>query len=132
MRCIVAGSRAGFTRAQVRAAIHASGWEGTITSVLEGGAPGVDRLGREWATESCLPVLTVPADWVQHGKAAGPRRNAKMAELADALIAVWDGRSRGTKDMIDRARARGLKVFVWTGPPAVRRDPPPASLETAS
>ena len=53
-----------------------------------------------------------PADWDKHGKAAGPIRNAEMAEVADALIAFWDGQSRETKSMIDLARKKGLQVAI--------------------
>ena len=53
-----------------------------------------------------------PADWDKHGKAAGPIRNAEMAEVADALIAFWDGQSRGTANMISLAKSKGLSVAV--------------------
>jgi hypothetical protein len=35
-----------------------------------------------------------------------------MASMADALIAVWDGKSRGTKNMIETAEKMGLRVYV--------------------
>ena len=44
---------------------------------------------------------------------AGKIRNQAMADAADALVALWDGNSGGTADMIRRARAAGLKVFVY-------------------
>lgn len=53
-----------------------------------------------------------PADWNKHGKAAGPILNAEMAEVADALIAFWDGKSRGTANMIQLAKDKGLKVAI--------------------
>ena len=53
-----------------------------------------------------------PADWDKYGKRAGYLRNVQMAEYADALLAFWDGESRGTKNMIDEALSRGLKVGV--------------------
>ena len=43
---------------------------------------------------------------------AGPIRNEEMAEVSDALIAFWDGKSRGTKSMIEIARRKGLQVAV--------------------
>jgi hypothetical protein len=52
------------------------------------------------------------ADFKTYGKAGGPIRNREMAEEADALIAFWDGQSRGTKDMIEVAKKKGLKVRV--------------------
>lgn len=52
------------------------------------------------------------ADWDKHGKAAGFKRNTEMAKYADALIAFWDGKSKGTKHMIDTAKSHNLKVRV--------------------
>ena len=43
---------------------------------------------------------------------AGFERNAYMAERIDALLAIWDGRSKGTKHMIDYCRKRGLDVTI--------------------
>ena len=54
-----------------------------------------------------------PANWQLHGKAAGPRRNCEMASLgADLCLAFWDGKSRGTLDMITRATAAGIPVRI--------------------
>ena len=85
---------------------------GTITQVVSGTARGVDRLGERWAREHGIRVARFPADWLNHGTSAGFRRNQEMANYADALIALWDGQSRGTANMIDLARRRGLLVFV--------------------
>ncbi len=51
--------------------------------------------------------------WDIHGKSAGHIRNAEMADYADALIAFWDGKSRGTANMIENARKRGLKIKIF-------------------
>lgn len=54
------------------------------------------------------------ADWDTHGKAAGPIRNRVMLdEGPDILLAFWDGKSRGTKDCINAAVARGIPVNVY-------------------
>ena len=47
------------------------------------------------------------------GRSAGPLRNATMANYADALIALWDNKSRGTKNMIDVANKLGLRVSIY-------------------
>jgi hypothetical protein len=80
--------------------------------VISGHASGADSLGEKFAADHNLQCELFPADWEHHGKAAGPIRNAKMAEVADALIAFWDGQSRGTKSMIDLAKRKGLQVAV--------------------
>lgn len=110
MRTIIAGSRTVRDPACVVEAVRASGIEPSV--VLSGGARGADRLGAAWALVRQIPVEIYPADWEKHGKGAGVIRNQQMAEKAEALIAVWDGNSRGTQDMIKRALNRGLVVYV--------------------
>lgn len=111
MKTIIAGSRLITSFAIVAEAIEASGFH--ITEVVSGGAPGVDALAEKWAEQNGIPVKQFPADWDRYGRKAGPIRNQAMAEYGEALIAVWDGKSRGTRDMIRRARKHGLRVFVY-------------------
>ena len=83
-----------------------------ISEIVCGGAKGADQCGKEWAKTYEVPVKMFPADWNTHGKAAGPIRNKQMAEYADSLIAFWDGKSRGTKNMIETAKKLKLNVEV--------------------
>lgn len=71
-----------------------------ITEVVSGGARGADKLGEAYGSFISVPVTVFPAKWKQYGPAAGPIRNVEMAKYADALIAFWDGKSKGTKHMI--------------------------------
>jgi len=73
---------------------------------------GADKLGEQYAKERGYKITQFPANWNKYGKAAGPKRNQQMANYADALIAFWDGKSKGTKNMIDLAKQGGLKVNV--------------------
>jgi hypothetical protein len=110
MRTIIAGSRSITDYAIVEAAVSASGF--VVTEVLCGGAAGADELGAEWGRRNGVPVRVVPADWKRYGRAAGPKRNAEMVAQAEAVIAIWDGKSRGTADCIRRAQAAALSVYV--------------------
>lgn len=83
-----------------------------IVVVISGTARGADQMGERYARERGFQLRRFPADWEQYGKSAGHIRNAKMADNADALIAFWDGESKGTKNMIDNARRKGLAVRV--------------------
>lgn len=85
-----------------------------ITEVISGGANGVDKLGEKWAKEQNIPIKRFPANWDKYGRKAGYLRNVEMAEYSDALIAVYDGKSKGTKHMIDIAKKKRLKVFIYT------------------
>lgn len=80
--------------------------------VVCGMARGADTLGEQYAKARGYRVDYYPADWDKHGRSAGYRRNEQMAQNADALVAFWDGMSRGTKSMIDLARQYNLKVRV--------------------
>jgi hypothetical protein len=87
-----------------------------ITEVVSGGATGVDELGEAWAKAQGIPItqfLVSKADWDTYGKSAGPRRNRVMAAYGDALLAIWDGASRGTANMIAEMRSLGKPTIVW-------------------
>lgn len=112
MWVIVAGSRDITDFEVVKTAIEESGMN--ITKVVSGKARGIDTLGEKWAKLNDVPVEECPADWDRYGKSAGYVRNDEMAQIADGLIAIWDGKSKGTKHMIDLAHKEGVEVFVWT------------------
>ncbi len=72
--------------------------------IVSGCAEGADKLGEKYAAEHNLTIERFPAEWDKYGKYAGPRRNAQMARIADAVLVFWDGKSRGTKNMIENAK----------------------------
>lgn len=111
MRLIIAGSRSLYlTPSELAKVIEASGFE--ATGIISGGARGMDRSGEEYGRERGLPVEIFPADWNNWGKAAGHIRNQEMAAYGHALIAVWDGESRGTANMIAQMKRRKKPVYI--------------------
>lgn len=112
MKVIIAGSRDNITYEDVIEAINRFQSK-NITEVVSGTARGVDRFGEELAQRNSCLVKQFPADWDTYGKKAGYLRNTIMANYADALIAIWDGESRGTKHMIDEATKLGLIVSIY-------------------
>ena len=80
--------------------------------IVSGCAKGADTFGEEYAESRGLSVAKFPADWKNLGRKAGPLRNIQMAEYADAVIAFWDGQSRGTFHMMTEARKRNMPVRV--------------------
>lgn len=113
MKVIVSGSRSitSGVHACINRAIEEAGW-GAVDLVVSGGAEGVDERAEDWAKEQEIPCYILPAEWEENGKAAGAARNAKMAEIGDALIAIWDGSSKGTRDMMRKAHTEGLPIFL--------------------
>mgnify|MGYP000958348730 CR=1 FL=1 len=116
MRTIIAGSRTfrnirPVDKEEVVEAILNSNID--ITTIISGGAKGVDSLAIDIANEFGIPLEVYHARWDLYGRNAGIKRNAVMAAKAEALIAVWDGISRGTSHMIQIAKAMGLKVYIY-------------------
>ena len=80
--------------------------------IVSGHAQGADALGERYAQERGYKLTIFAADWAKYGRAAGPKRNLQMAEYANALLAYWDGKCRGTKNIIELVKEKGLKVGV--------------------
>lgn len=110
MKVIVAGSRSIEDYNIVMDAIAESSFP--LTEIVSGHAKGVDALGEKYAKENRIPLKIFEAKWRMLGKRAGYQRNIDMARYADALVAIWDGKSAGTKNMINIAKGYGLKIYV--------------------
>lgn len=86
---------------------------------ISGTAKGADVLGEQFAYTYGYEVKRFPAEWNLYGKSAGYIRNEQMAKYAVSegcygiLIAFWDGKSKGTKHMVDLAKKYGLKIKVF-------------------
>jgi hypothetical protein len=115
VRTIIAGSREGFTYDDIHTKMEQVllGDRFPVTCVFCGGARGVDTFGADYAKVMGIPVEYHIASWEIYGKRAGFMRNEFMAANADALIAFWDGKSKGTKHMIDTAMKYGLWIKIF-------------------
>lgn len=80
--------------------------------IISGGAKGADQLGERYARERFYEIKRFIPDWDGLGKKAGYVRNKEMAENANALIAFYDGESKGTRHMIDIAKEKGIPIRV--------------------
>ena len=89
-----------------------AGFAPEYMEVVSGGATGADSLGEKWADIYGFSVDKFPANWKEYGKAAGAIRNIEMAKVSDWLVAFWDGKSKGTKHMIDTALKHRLEIRV--------------------
>lgn len=83
-----------------------------ISEIVCGEARGADTLGCTYAYDNDIKVRGFPADWERYGKSAGFVRNDEMAAYADKAIIFWDGKSVGSKDMIDKMEKLGKEVRV--------------------
>lgn len=115
MKIIIAGGR-DFNNYYILEKVLNS-FKGFIDEVISGDARGADELGARWATYNNIHVNHFPADWDYYGHAAGFIRNIEMADNADALIAFWDSKSKGTEHMIKtmQLKKKPYRVFDYNG-----------------
>lgn len=112
MKIIIAGSRTISSMMIMETAIKLANFN--ITAVISGCAKGVDSYAITWAEQNGIHVYKFPAQWDTYGKKAGYLRNIRMAECAEGLIAIWDGKSKGTEHMINIAKSKNLPTFIYT------------------
>ncbi len=82
-------------------------------TIVSGAASGVDSLSARFAIENGINLVEFPADWEKWGKAAGPIRNEKIIEVSDVVLAIWDGKSPGTRSSIDIARKLKKTTVIY-------------------
>ena len=117
MRVLVCGSRDFQAGTGLFEALDMLHMEHELTLIIEGEAKGADTLAREWAEMRDIPVLKFPADWKKYGRAAGPIRNKQMLDEGkpDLVMAFPSNglkNSKGTKNMVEQARAAGITTIV--------------------
>lgn len=114
-RFLFCGSRDWTDRRPVRSAMDMLVRVHKQFLVIEGGAPGLDTLAGQIADELGLPHATMKANWPFYGRAAGPIRNRWMLDLdPDKVFAFHRDirKSKGTKDCVDEARRRKIRVSI--------------------
>lgn len=100
MRLVIAGSRTiKMTTDELAQIMDRYQLFHKVTEIISGGAQGVDLTAQKLAAEEGIEFRLEVAPWAKYGKAAGPMRNRKMALLGDALLLIWDGKSRGSANM---------------------------------
>ena len=80
------------------------------TEIVSGGAKGVDMSARDYANRHGIKLVEFLPDYNKYGKLAPLKRNLQIIDYADYLLAFWDGKSRGTKFVIDNCREIWVKV----------------------
>lgn len=114
MKVIVCGSRTIKDPEEVKKAIKDSGFK--ITELVCGEAEGPDKIAKELIQSGffgeSVPVISFKADWEKDGRGAGIIRNVKMVSYAEACIAIWDGKSKGTTHTIQETQRRGRLLYV--------------------
>lgn len=79
--------------------------------IISGTANGADKLGERYALEHGYELKRFEADWEHYGKSAGPIRNNQMAREADLVICFWNGKSKGTENLISVANKLDVELI---------------------
>ena len=88
-----------------------------VTEIVSGGARGVDTSAKEYALAHGIKLTEFLPEYGKYGRGAPLRRNITIIEYADLVLAFWDGKSRGTKYVIDNCKKRGVPVKVYVPHP---------------
>lgn len=122
LRVVVAGSRTFNNYAIVEKTLNKFIKEhpNNRITIVSGTARGADQLGEQYARDKSILLKRFPAQWEQFGKRAGFLRNIQMLDYIDTsdcdsfIIAFWDGKSNGTKQLIDNAKKRNIPYQIIT------------------
>lgn len=81
--------------------------------IVSGGAKGIDRCTKSYAEQHKIKLTEFLPDYARYGRGAPLKRNDQIIDYADVVVAFWDGKSRGTKYVIDRCNKVGKKVILY-------------------
>ena len=81
--------------------------------IISGGARGVDTCARNYAIKNGIPYREFLPDYAKYGRKAPLIRNNLIIDAADLVLVFWDGKSCGTKYVIDKCLERGKPVLIY-------------------
>lgn len=84
-----------------------------VTEIVSGGAKGVDTLAKNFAIENNYKYIEFLPDYEKYGKAAPLRRNDKIIDYSNLVLALWDGKSKGTEYVINKCKEIGKSLIVY-------------------
>ncbi len=86
--------------------------EGT-DEIVSGGARGIDASAKKWAIEHSIPITEFLPDYQKYKKGAPLKRNLQIIDYADIVLTFWDGKSKGTKFVIDKCKEKGVEIQIF-------------------
>lgn len=82
------------------------------TEIVSGGARGIDTCAREYAVRNNIKLTEFLPEYERYGRSAPIKRNLLIIDYADYVLAFWDGKSHGTKYVIDNCKKKNKRVRV--------------------
>lgn len=83
-----------------------------VDTVISGGADGIDHIAEQYADLHRLSKYIIRPRYDLFGRAAPLKRNQQMVDLADAVLIIWDGCSRGTQYTLNYAKKQNIPVTL--------------------
>ena len=83
-----------------------------VKELVSGGAKGVDFCAKTYAQKKGLKITEFLPDYKRFGRGAPLRRNLQIIEYSDAVLAFWDGKSKGTQYVIQESKRMGKPIIV--------------------
>lgn len=83
-----------------------------VTEIVSGGATGIDTSAKEYALVHNLKLTEFLPEYKKYGRCAPLMRNIAIMEYSDSVLAFWDGKSHGTKFVIENCRKRNIPIKV--------------------
>ena len=81
-------------------------------TIISGGARGIDKLAEKYADEHNIQKIIIKPCYEIYGRAAPIKRNYEMVNICDCVLVIWDGKSKGTRSVIEYAKQLG-KPLIW-------------------
>ena len=117
MKVAIAGCRNYTNYEEAEIFISSSIPPDTHITILSGGCRGADALGEQYAKKHGYDIVRFPALWNKYGRAAGIVRSKEIANTADVIICFWDGKSTGTKFLIEYANKLNKVIHIYPTAP---------------
>lgn len=83
-----------------------------VTEIVSGGAKGVDLCARRYAIDNNIKLTEFLPEYNKYGKSAPLKRNITIIKYVDLVLAFWDGKSKGTKYVIDNCNKLGIPIKI--------------------
>lgn len=84
----------------------------SATTIISGGARGIDCIARNFAISNNIPLVEFLPEYDKYARSAPIIRNKKIVNAADLVLAIWDGKSKGTAFTIEFAKKQNKKVVI--------------------
>lgn len=83
-----------------------------VTEIVSGGAKGIDKCAEDYAKTHGIKLTVFLPEYEKYGKAAPLKRNLQIIDYCDLVIAFWEGKSKGTKYVIDNCKNKNKKIEI--------------------